>query len=456
MIGGSGIAEAAEWDGVETLERIRAGDVSATEVLESAIARAEAAEPLGAIVTACFDRARSKPPTPGPFSGLPTFIKDLAQLAGVRTTWGSAGAGHFVSKRSDAIARRFESLGFVPIGKSATPEFGMTATTEPLGAAPCRNPWDPTRSTGGSSGGSAALVAAGVVPIAHASDGGGSIRIPASCCGVLGLKASRGTLDMQGSPLLPVNLAVDGAVARSVRDLVAFWDAIDPGPLPSAAGLRIAFFTHSGLDAPVHPATQRATRDAAALCEELGHRVEEIPCPFPRRINDDFFRLWGMLAWIQERGAKALTHPGFDASELEPWTKHMADYFRAQRAEVARAVLRLRAFPREYQRHFDAFDVLINPVVATPAPPLGHLAVDLPFPIAFHRIEEFGAFTGIQNVAGAPAISLPLGEHEGLPIGVQLSTTRGRDKLLLALAADLERARPWPRIAPPERWIAFA
>lgn len=448
------VAEAWDWDGLETIERIRTGDVTAAEVLESAIERAEDAEPLGAVVTACFDRARTAKPS-GRFAGLPTFIKDLAQLAGVRTTWGSRGAGDFISTRSDGIARRFEAMGFVPIGKSATPELGMTGTTEPLAFAPCRNPWDPTRSSGGSSGGAAALVAAGVVPIAHASDGGGSIRIPASCCGVVGLKPTRGVLDMQGSPLLPVNIAVDGVVTRTVRDAIAFWDEIDPAPLPRAEGLRIAFFTRSGLDTPVHPATQQATRDAAALAAELGHQVEEIACPFPRRVNEDFLRLWGMLAWIQERGARVLMHPRFDASKLEPWTKDMAAYYRAQRLEVARAVLRLRAFASEYDRFFDSYDVLLNPTVASPAPALGHLATDLPFSTAFHRIEAFGAFTPIQNVAGAPAISLPLGSHEGLPIGVQLSSKRGRDGLLLALASKIEEARPWPRTAPPERWINY-
>lgn len=449
------IADALQWDGLETLEHIRSGEVSASEVLESAIERAEAAEPLGGMLTACFDRARLAKPT-GRFAGLPTFIKDLAQLAGVRTTWGSRGARDFVSKRSDAIAHRFEAMGFVPLGKSATPELGMTATTEPLGFAPCRNPWNPMHSSGGSSGGAGALVAAGVVPIAHASDGGGSIRIPAACCGVVGLKASRGTLDMQGSPLLPVNLAVDGVLTRSVRDAIAFWDEIDPAPLPRAEGLRIGFFTRSGLDKPVHPATRRTVREVAALCEDLGHQVEEIACPFPRRVNEDFFRLWGMLGWIQERGARVLMHPRFDASLLEPWTKGMAEYYRAQRLEVARSVLRLRAFVRDYERVFDAYDVLLNPTVASPAPELGHLAPDLPFSTVFQRVEEFGAFTPIQNAAGAPAISLPLGSDRGLPIGVQLSSKRGRDKLLLALAAKLEAAKPWPRIAPAERWITLA
>ncbi len=446
------ITESAEWDATETLERIASGDVSRSEVLESAIARAEAAEPLGGLVATCFDRARAQQST-GPFAGVPTAIKDLAQLSGVRTTWGSRGAGDFVSKRSDPIAKRFESLGFVPIGKSATPEWGMTATTEPLLNSPCRNPWNPRHSSGGSSGGAAALVAAGVIPIAHASDGGGSIRIPSSCCGVVGLKPTRGTLDMQGSAMLPVNIAVDGVVARSVRDLVAFWAQIDRRPVPQRQPLRIRYFTRSGLDTPVHPATEQAVREAAALLNELGHDVREITCPFPRQINEDFLRLWGMLAWIQIRGAKVLCHPRFDTSRVEPWTRDMADYYRAQKFEVSRAVLRLRAFSRGYAKAFEHADILLNPTVAAPAPELGHLATDLPFPTAWSRIEEFGAFTPIQNLSGAPAISVPFGQHEGLPLAVQLSTTRGGDKRLLALAAQIEEAAPWPRSAPPERWV---
>src|SRR5215208_3677161 len=220
-------AALASWDAVETATRVRNKDVTAAEVVDAAIARAEEAAHLGAIVTESYERARARARVPnvaGTLVGVPIFIKDLTHVHGVKTTWGSRGAGEYVSRRTDVVVRHLEGSGAVTLGKSATPEFGLTATTEPLGRAPCRNPWESTRSAGGSSGGSACLVAAGVVPLAHASDGGGSIRIPAACCGLVGLKPSRFRIDMEGSHLLPVNIATYGVLTRTVRDTVAFYE----------------------------------------------------------------------------------------------------------------------------------------------------------------------------------------------------------------------------------------
>jgi amidase len=213
----SDVVELGAWDAVETAARVRAKDVSAAEVIEAAITRAQEAAPLRAVVAEQYERAlqRAQQQGPGPLAGVPTFVKDLAHLEGVPTGWGSAAAGSYVSRRSDRFVRHFEDTGVVYLGKSAAPELGLTATTEPLGREPCRNPWDPAYSSGGSSGGAACLVAAGVVPIAHASDGGGSIRIPASVCGLVGLKPSRFRMDMEGSQLLPINIATDGVISRS-------------------------------------------------------------------------------------------------------------------------------------------------------------------------------------------------------------------------------------------------
>ncbi len=445
-----------EWDAVETLARIQRGDVSAAEVLEAAIARTEAAAALGAVVATSFDRARASLIAGAPggdLAGLPTFVKDLCQVKGVATGWGSAGAGAFVSRTSDPFVRRFETTGVRVLGKSATPEFGLTATTEPLYREPARNPWDPTRSTGGSSGGAAALVAAGVVPLAHASDGGGSIRIPAACCGLVGYKPSRRVMDMEGSRLLPVNVAVHGVVTRTVRDTIAFHRAmtklgpVDAGP---ARPLRIGVFVDSPVAAPVDPEVQAAVVAAGRACAALGHEVTELACPFSTQLLDDFLSYWGFLAWLQVKTARLMLHRGFDRTRVEPWTSGLAATFTAGRRATVAAIRRLRRFERVFAALMERHDVLVSPTVACPAPPLGYLATDQPFATKFERIRAYCPFTAPYNVAGAPAISLPLGRSRaGLPIGVQFGAARGRDRTLLELATSLEAAHPWPRRAPP-------
>lgn len=452
------------WDAVETAARIRAKDVSAVEVVDAAIARAEAASHLGAVTAQCFDRARDKARAPvgsRPLAGVPTFVKDLAQLGGVRTGWGSAGSGDFVSKKSDPFVARFEETGVVYLGKSAAPEFGLTATTEPIGQAPTRNPWDLERSSGGSSGGAASLVAAGVVPIAHASDGGGSIRIPASVCGLVGLKPSRLRMDMEGSALLPVNLATDGIVSRTVRDTVAFYDAFESTHRPRKIApvgalratpprLRIGVFTASPLGRPVDPDATAAALDAAKKCEALGHGVEEIAVPFDGEELEDFLRYWGFLAFLQSRTARVMLHAGFDTSRLEPLTGHMSRYFTSQKRAVLRSILRLRTFPQRYAKVLERLDVIVSPTVAAPPPKLGFLATDLPFHTMFDRLKTYVPFTPLINAAGAPAISLPLGRSaEGLPLGVQFAAGYGEERTLLELALEIEAAHPWPQVAPP-------
>jgi amidase len=459
--------ELGAWDAVETRGRLRAGDVSPEEVLAAAIDRARAAAPLGAIVTETFDRARKRRAAPrhAPLGDVPTFVKDLAALAGVRTTWGSRGSGEHVSRRSDRFVQRLEETGLVVLGKSATPELGLTGTTEPLGFPPCKNPWDPTRSTGGSSGGAACLVAAGVVPIAHASDGGGSIRIPSACCGVVGLKPSRFRLDMEGSNLLPINIAVDGVVSRSVRDTVAFHEAMErrhsPKRVPPigavrpepARPLRIGVFVDTPAGTPVAPEVREAVGSVGRLCEELGHAVEEISCPFSAQVLEDFFRYWSFVAWAQLASARLTLHWDFDASRVEPWSRALARSFVEDRRAVLGSVLRLRAFSRASAAIFSRWDVLLSPTTATVAPPLGYLATDQAFETKRERITEYLPFTQAYNAAGAPAISLPLGRSAGgMPIGVQLGAGHGRERTLLELSLSLEAARPWPRTAPSSGW----
>ena len=446
---------------METARALHARELTAEQVVEAAIDRAQANEGLGAIVTDSFDRARGQLAggLNGPFAAVPTFIKDLAQVEGVRTAWGSAASGQHVSKRSEAIVRLFESLGFVALGKSATPELGLTGTTEPLAFSVCRNPWNHAYSTGGSSGGAAALVAAGVVPLAHASDGGGSIRIPASCCGLVGLKPSRGRLDMQASKFLPVNLACDGVVAREVGDVYAFFRAvrrpsasIDDLLLPGRdmTSLRIALFVDSPRGSEVHADNRTAVRQAGARCAALGHHVDEIGCPFPAQVMEDFYDYWKGLAWGQADWGSVLIHRGWNSSRVEPFTKALSKAFRSEWRRILTTVVpRLRRFSATYRAYFEDVDVLICPTAASPTPPLGYLSTEQPFDTAIDRIQRFVAFTPIQNVAGGPALSLPLGQCQNrLPIGVQFCAAPGQDDLLLQLGAQLQAAVPWPKRAP--------
>ena len=460
----------AEWDAVETAERIRRKDVTAAEVVAAAITRAKSAAVLGAIVTPTFESAidAASKRSEGALAGVPTFIKDLAQVGGVRTRWGSAATGEYVSTRSDPSVLAMERTGLISLGKSATPEFGLTATTEPLGFHPTRNPWRPTHSTGGSSGGAAALVAAGVVPLAHGSDGGGSIRIPASCNGLVGLKPSRRRFDMEGSNLLPVNIAVHGVVTRTVRDTIAFWNALEaqlrPARLPPIGHVRarpegklhIGVFVDSPMGLPVHPEVRAATEQAAKLCAELGHEVTPLPCPVERQVTEDFLRLWGFVAFVHAKGGKLLVHRGFDASKLEPWSIEFARYFSKEPGRALGAMRRLRGYAATWAKLMERFDVMVSPTLAEPPAPIGHLTTDQPFELLFARIISYTPFAAPLNAAGAPALSLPLGRSsDGLPLGVQFAAAHGREALLLELGLSLEEARPWPRIAPRAGWAGF-
>lgn len=465
----SDLATMAAWDAIETRERLRKKDVSAEEVLEGAIARAEEARHLGAVFERTYDRDRADAGarrTEAPLSGVPTFIKDLVQIRGVPTTWGSKAAGTYVSRRTDAIAARIEEIGLVTLGKSACPELGLTPTTEPLGWPPCRNPWDPSRSSGGSSGGAATLVAAGVVPIAHGSDGGGSIRIPAACCGLVGFKPSRFRLDMKGSNLLAVNVACEGVLTRTVRDTVAFHAALESRRAPRKVApigkvadkpsrpLRMGVFVDAPTGTPVNPEVRRAVLEAARSCEALGHRVEEIPCPFEGSVIDDFLRYWGIVAWLLVRTGRLGMHWGFDGSKVEPWTRGLMESFARKKLSALAATLRLRRFSRTFAQVMTRYDVLISPTLPDPAQLLGYLAPDLPFDTHFERVRPFAGFTSVYNVSGAPAISLPLGRSlAGLPIGVQLATAHGQDRVLLELATSIEAAKPWEAMAPRQRWL---
>ncbi len=456
------------WDGPDALgqaEQVRRGEASAVELVEETIRRIETLDgPIHAVTTRLFDRAleAARGPLPeGPFRGVPFLLKDLNELAGVRTTMGSRLFAEFVPEHSSPHAEKTLAAGFVILGKTNTPEFGLVATTESALLGPCHNPWSPAYSSGGSSGGAAAAVAAGMLPMAQASDGGGSIRIPASCCGVFGLKPSRGRNPSE-APEGPLDIAVKHAVSRTVRDSAAFLAATerrDAGaPLPavgfvegaSPQRLRIAFHTRNAYGAEADPQVRKAVEDTARLCQELGHQVVPASPDYQgEAFAQHFLDLWtsfpeALLAEVEARGADPTTL-------LEPVTIGMAERFRRQ---PPGALERAAAFFADYQRSidgfFDAYDVVLSPVLRTPPIRLGTQAGTLPYGQVLEPMLDYVSYTPMWNATGSPAMSVPLGwSREGLPIGSHFAARVGGEGPLLALAYELEAARPWARRLPP-------
>jgi amidase len=449
-------------DGVEIARRIESREIHAREAIDAAIARAERVNPsLNAIATPLFDAARkaTDQSLSGVLAGVPSFIKDNEAVAGAPLLHGSRGLPNRPSEKSSPFVEQFSSLGLINLGTTTMPEFGLTGTTEALVYGPTHNPWRLGFSPGGSSGGSAALVAAGVVPIAHANDGGGSTRIPASCCGLVGLKPSRGRLvDMEGAAFFPVKIVHQGMLSRSVRDTAVFYDAAERhyrNPKLPEIGLvthpgrrlRVGFFTDLDESTPSHPDCVAAVTDAAKLLEGLGHSVERVTRPFDDGFLEDFFLFWSMLSFAATRFGTWFVHPDFDASKVEDFTNGLTGYFKENMQKAPAAIWRLRKFAHQYARCFDEYDVLMNPTVAMPSPEHGYIGPEVPFDTALERLKWFIPFTPTQNVSGGPAISLPLGQSaDGMPLGVQLASPLGDERTLLELSLEIEASAPWPSV----------
>ena len=461
------MAELHDLTALEQGEAVRRREVSPRELVDHYLARIERlSDSVGAFVTVTAELARkqallaeSRAGEGGPLFGVPTAVKDLTNTAGVRTTFGSATMRDFVPDVSDEVVLRMEAAGTISLGKTTTPEFGSPCYTEPDVAPPARTPYDLSRMAGGSSGGAGAAVAAGLVPVAQGSDGGGSIRIPASCCGLVGFKPSRGRVS--GAPMYgdPIGLGTAGPLARTVRDAAAFLDAIagpavgDPywaAPLPDGetylgwcdrepGRLRVARFADPVIaDVQVHPEVLRAYEGASQLLESLGHDIEDVEVPLPPDATRVFETCWSVLT--------ALTVvPPEREHELRPLTRWLSERGRkVSGPEFGLALGELRRIAAGALRRLAPYDVVLTPTLARPPLPIGAIRDDADPARDFQNQKEFTPWTSAWNVTGMPAVSLPLHmTPDGLPVGVMLAARPGQDHVLFALAAQVEAAVPW-------------
>lgn len=477
-------------DGVALAEAIAAGQASAAEVLEVAIKRAEAVNPqLNAIIHPLFERARQRTPSnpAGPLAGVPFLVKDLFQEIGGEP----AHSGNVALKQHGRLApvdqeyvRRIENAGALIFGKTNTPEFGAKGITEPEAYGPTRNPWHLNHTPGGSSGGSAAAVAAGIVPAAGANDGGGSIRIPAACCGLFGFKPGRGQTP-SGPPLTDImhGAAVNGVISRSVRDSAAWLDVLrgpehgagfytqppeqtyvasatnDPQPL------RIGYTTRSPIDTPVHPEAVAAVEATATLLRALGHTVEQAEPQLPGNPGEDFLTIWFAQLAAMVNQTKSLTGHGNNGFELD--TRAMAALGHALRAdEYVACTNRCQENARALADFHAQFDLLLTPTLAFPPARIGQIATPgwqraalkalLPLRAARLLLKtgivdqmtrenlRWVPFTQLANLTGVPAMSVPLHwTQENLPLGVQFTGPTNSEPQMISLAGQLERTQPW-------------
>lgn len=448
-------------DAVGLAERLRSGGVSSAELVEAAIARAETVNSsLNGIAYRAFDEARRATPRSGFFAGIPTFVKDNVDVAGWPTM---NGADAWTPKPAAAHgdwAQLYLATDMVALGKTQMSEFGFSAAAEHPRLKPVRNPWKPEHTAGASSSGSGAFVAAGVVPISHANDGGGSIRIPAACNGLVGLKPSRGRLPLDAMVRqMPIRLVANGVVTRSVRDTAAFYreaERIWRGhklPLigdvtgPAKRRLRVAVITRSVYREPSAPVAE-LTGATAALLEELGHRVEYLERPpVSTSFVDDFVLYWGLLGMAIVRGGRRQFGASFDRTKLDNLTLGLDAHARRNLHRLPLAMARLARTRRRTARLFNDFDVVLTPTMATETPRIGHLDPTTDYDTVMGRLMDWVAYTPLQNVTGEPSMSLPLAvDADGLPVGMMFGAAMGREATLLELAYELEQARPFRRI----------
>ncbi|NYD42489.1 amidase [Nocardioides panaciterrulae] len=461
------MAELHDLTALEQGALVRRREVSPRELVDHYLDRVERLDDVGGFVTVTPERARARADAweqgESPLSGVPTAVKDLNLTAGVRTTFGSAAFRDFVPEVSDGVVLSLEAAGLVSLGKTNTPEFGSPCYTEPDVAPPAVTPYDRSRTAGGSSGGAAAAVAAGLVPLAQGSDGGGSIRIPASCCGLVGLKPTRGRIS--GHPMYgdPVGLATAGPLARTVRDAAALLDVLagrrlgDPSWAPEPSGtflaacerepgrLRVARFVRPVIaDVAVEADCVAAWEQASSLLASLGHEVVDVDVPLPREAVPVFETCWAVLT------ALSVVPPDREPL-LRPLTRWLAERGRAVSGpEFGLAIGAMRRFAAGALTALAPYDAVLTPTLAALPPLVGAMRDDADPTRDFAAQKAFTPWTSAWNVTGMPAVSLPLHwTPAGLPVGVMLAARPAEEELLLSLAAQLEAAAPWADRRPP-------
>jgi len=467
--------EYEQYDALGLADLIRTGQVAPDEVLEAAIERIESRNgPLNAVVHKLYDSARAvaAQSLSGPFAGVPFLVKDLGiQLNGAPITHGSRFWKDQTCAKDTTLVRRYKAAGLVIVGVTSTAEYGLSCETAPSLQGPTRNPWDLTRSAGGSSGGAAVAVAVGMVPAAHANDGGGSIRIPSSSCGVFGLKTTRGRNPV--GPDIGENwngLSTQNVITRSVRDSAALLDAThgpepgDPYSAPNFAGsfleglkapqrpLRIALQTVTHFGQPIAPEVADVVRGAAALLASLGHHVDEARPQFDAEaLKQDMFTIVGCNATNAIRLREQVLGRAVTPEDIEriTWLWIQRCESRSGR-DLAKAIGTIHTVARQIGQFFEDFDILLTPTM--PHLPLPLRTVDMrssDLDDYYDKLYGNNTFTTVCNCTGVPAASVPLAWAEGLPVGVQLTAPSGHEMRLLRLSAQLETARPWVNRRPP-------
>jgi amidase len=466
----------ASLDAIAQAELVRRGELTASELVEAAIERIERVDPtLNAVIRTTFDEARiaaAGPLPDGPLAGVPFLVKDIgAPMAGVPDTMGSRALRDHRPATDGPLVARYRAAGLLIVGRTNTPEFGNHSTTEPVLFGPAHNPWDLSLTTGGSSGGSAAAVASGMVPAAHGGDGAGSLRIPASCCGVFGLKPTRGRVSRAPAGEEVGGLNVRHAISRSVRDSAALLDVIagrvpgDPYSAPPPARpfldevgrdpgrLRIGWTATPAIDTRVDPDCVAAVRDAASLLASLGHEVEEAAPEFDGEVLiGPLVTVWAVGNAEDAAECERILGRPLRPDELEDTTWELVELGRSRSAaDLLAAVAAFGAASRRIGSFFERFDAWLTPTLARRPEPLGVLNRSQGGALAWQRMDSsFNPWNPIANITGQPAMSLPLHwTADGLPIGVLVTGRFGDEATLYRLARQLEAARPWAGRRPP-------
>lgn len=455
------------FDAVELASLIQNKSISQKEVIKATIQRAENINPsLRPIAYDNYDNALEKVEgkISGFFAGVPTFFKDLTHVKGIPVRFGSdAFANVTPSQKTDSIAEKILSMGFVNMGMSTMPEFGFTCSTEFPNQQNTLNPWNPTFSPGGSSGGAAVLVASGVVPIAHTADGGGSTRIPASCCGLVGLKPSRGRILLSnGFEKQIVDIAIDGVVTRSMRDTAHFYHEAElyyyNNNLPKIGlvtdplnrNLNIGFLEEALHGDKLDASVQTAYKETLSLLEDLGHHLQAVQFPVSDEAKEDFKLLWAMQGYFVKRMGKLLFPKEYDPKKLTPFTRGLSKIYAKQFWKTPAMVKRIKQTYYSYHQFLkdQNIEILCTPTIGQLPPKFGHIDMSLDAGTIMSRMGILTPYTAYSNANGCPSISLPLqhDEENDLPIGIMFMGDHGQERLLFELGFQLEEAKPWNRI----------